>query len=229
MGRICLCSSSDEAVEPIFDGATIMVGGFAMCGMPENLIRALARKGVKNLTIIGVNPGAGEKGLAILVKNGQVRKNIATFVVSGERGKFYRDKVMSGEVIYECIPQGTLVERARARAAGLGGFYTPVGVGTPIAEGKETRVIDGKEYILELPLKADFALIKGYIGDKKGNIYYRLAARNFNPVFAAAADCTIAEVEKMVEPGEIQPEHVHTPFIFVDRIVQGEYYEKAIR
>ncbi len=229
MGRVCVCSASDDAIEPIFDGATIMVGGFAMCGMPENLIRALAKKGAKNLTIIGVNPGAGEKGLAVLVKNGQVKKNIATFVVSGERGKFYRDKVDSGEVEYECIPQGTMVERARAAAAGLGGFYTPVSVGTPIAEGKEARIIDGKEYVFEFPLRADFALVKGFIGDKKGNVYYRLAARNFNPVFAAAADCAIVEVEMLVEPGGIQPEHVHTPYIFVDRIVQGEYYEKAIR
>jgi 3-oxoacid CoA-transferase subunit A len=218
-------ASADEAVAMIPDGATIMMGGFGLCGIPENLIAALRDRGTRNLTVISNNAGVDEFGIGVLLKARQVRKMISTYV--GENKEFER-QTMSGELELELVPQGTFAERIRAGGAGIGGFFTPTGYGTVVAEGKETRIIEGRAYVLEMPLKADFALIKAYRGDTLGNLTYRKTARNFNPMMASAAKVTIAEVEELVQPGELDPDAVVTPGIFVRHILKGPAYEKRI-
>ncbi|HET7209416.1 MAG TPA: CoA transferase subunit A [Terriglobales bacterium] len=218
-------SSADEAVRDIADGATIMVGGFGLCGIPENLIRALVKKGVKNLTTISNNAGVDGFGMGLLLSAGQIRKHIGTYV--GEN-KLLEQMVLTGKIELQLVPQGTFSERIRAGGAGIPAFFTPTGVGTMVADGKETRDFDGRTYLMERALKADFALVKAWKGDKWGNLVYRKTARNFNPMMAAAAKVTIAEVEHLVEPGELEPDMVHTPSVFVKRIFQGELYEKRI-
>jgi 3-oxoacid CoA-transferase subunit A len=218
-------ASAAEAVARIPDGATIMMGGFGLCGIPENLITALHARATKGLTIISNNAGVDDFGIGILLRTRQVRKMISTYV--GENKEFER-QFLAGELEVELVPQGTFAERIRAGGAGIGGFFTPTGVGTLVGEGKETRVIDGKTYVFERPLVADFAFVKAWRGDTVGNLVYRRTARNFNPVMATAARTTIAEVEHLVEPGEIDPDHVHTPGIFVQQILQGARYEKRI-
>ncbi|MGE5358335.1 MAG: CoA transferase subunit A [Bacteroidales bacterium] len=217
--------SAADAVAMIPDGATIMMGGFGLCGIPENLIAALRDRGARNLTVISNNAGVDEFGIGVLLKTRQVRKMISTYV--GENKEFER-QTMSGELELELVPQGTFAERIRAGGAGIGGFFTPTGYGTVVAEGKETRIIDGRPYVLETPLKADFALIKAHKGDRLGNLTYRKTARNFNPMMATAAAVTIAEVEQLVQPGELDPEAIVTPGIFVHHILQGPAYEKRI-
>jgi len=218
-------SGADEAVRDVFDGATIMVGGFGLCGIPENLIRALVKKNVKNLTTISNNVGVDGFGMGLLLANGQIRKHIGTYV--GEN-KLLEQMVLDGRIELQLIPQGTFSERIRAAGAGIPAFYTPTGVGTVVAENKETREFDGRLYLMEHALKADFALVKAWKGDKWGNLVYRKTARNFNPMMATAAKVTIAEVEHLVEPGELDPDTVHTPSIFVKRIFQGELFERRI-
>jgi len=216
---------AEAAVAQIPDGATIMMGGFGLCGIPERLIAALHARGTKGLTIISNNAGVDDFGIGILLKARQVRKMISTYV--GENKEFER-QFLTKELDVELVPQGTFAERIRAGGAGIGGFFTPAGYGTLVAEGKETRTIDGKSYVLEAPLRADFAFVKAWKGDRDGNLVYRRTARNFNPVMATAAGVTIAEVEHLVEPGEIDPDHVHTPGIFVRHIFEGSGYEKRI-
>ncbi len=213
------------AVALIPDGATILMGGFGLCGIPENLIRALHAKGTRDLTVISNNAGVDDFGIGVLLKARQVRKMIATYV--GENKEFER-QFLTGEIEVELVPQGTFSERIRAAGAGIGGFFTPTAYGTLVAEGKETRVIDGKPYVLEAPLAADFAFVHAWKGDRLGNLVYQKTARNFNPVMATAARVTIAEVEELVEPGAIDPDHVITPGIFVKHILKGEKYEKRI-
>src|SRR5690349_16936934 len=217
--------SAAEAVARIPDGATIMMGGFGLCGIPENLIAALRARGTTGLTIISNNAGVDDFGIGILLRSRQVRKMISTYV--GENKEFER-QFLTRELEVELVPQGTFAERIRAGGAGIGGFFTPTGYGTLVAEGKETRVIDGKPFVLEAPLRADFAFVKAWRGDRAGNLVYRRTTRNFNPVMATAAAVTIAEVEQLVEPGAIDPDHVVTPGIFVQHILQGERYEKRI-
>ena len=217
--------SAEAAVASIRDGATIMMGGFGLCGVPENLIKALHARGTRDLTIISNNAGVDDFGVGILLKARRVRKMVATYV--GENKEFER-QVLSGEIDVELVPQGTFAERIRAGGAGIGGFFTPTGYGTVVAEGKETRVIDGRHFVLELPLHADFAFIKGDTADRAGNVVYRKTARNFNPIMATAAEVTIAEVERIVEPGDLDPEAVVTPGIFVRHVVRGAVYEKRI-
>jgi 3-oxoacid CoA-transferase subunit A len=217
--------SADEAVSRIPDGATIMMGGFGLCGIPETLIAALHARGTKGLTVISNNAGIDDFGIGVLLKSRQVRRMIATYV--GENKEFER-QFLTGELEVELVPQGTFSERIRAGGAGIGGFFTPTGYGTLVAEDKETRTIDGTPYVLELPLTADFAFVKAWKGDRAGNLVYRKTARNFNPVMASAASVTIAEVEQLVEPGGIDPDHVVTPGIFVRYILQGTHYEKRI-
>lgn len=216
---------ADEAVAMIPDGATIMVGGFGLCGIPENLIKAIHTRGTKNLTVVSNNAGVDDFGIGILLKSRQVRKMISTYV--GENKEFERQAIAK-EIDVELVPQGTFAERIRAAGAGIGAFFTPTGYGTIVAGGKETRVIDGKNYVLEAPLRADFAFVKAYRGDRLGNLVYRKTARNFNPVMAAAARITIAEVEQLVEPGQLDPDAVITPGVFVKHIFQGSGYEKRI-
>ncbi len=218
-------ANAEQAIALIPDGATIMMGGFGLCGIPENLIAALRARGTGGLTVISNNAGVDDFGIGVLLRTRQVRKMISTYV--GENKEFER-QFLSGELEVELVPQGTFAERIRAGGAGIGGFFTPTGYGTLIAEGKETRTIAGKPYVLETPLHADFAFVKAWRGDRVGNLLYRKTARNFNPVMATAADVTIAEVEHLVEPGEIDPDHVVTPGIFVRHILQGEHYEKRI-
>ena len=218
-------SSAAEAVARIHDGATLMVGGFGLCGIPENLIQALRDQGTRDLTVISNNAGVDEHGLGILLRSRQVRKMISTYV--GENKEFER-QYLAGELAVELIPQGTFSERIRAGGAGIGGFFTPAGYGTLVAEGKETREFDGRQYVFERPLKADFALIKAFRGDRAGNLTYRRTARNFNPMMATAANVTIAEVEELVDPGRIDPDAVVTPGIFVDWIFEWAPYEKKI-
>lgn len=218
-------ANAEEAIRDIRDGATIMVGGFGLCGIPENLIRALVHKGVRNLTTISNNAGVDGFGMGLLLAAGQIRKHIGTYV--GEN-KLLEQKVLSGEIELELVPQGTFSERIRAAGAGIPAFFTPTGVGTIVAQGKETRDFNGRTYLMEKALKADFALVKAWKGDKWGNLVYRKTARNFNPMMATAAEVTIAEVEHLVEPGELDPDTVHTPSVFVKRIFQGESYEKRI-
>jgi 3-oxoacid CoA-transferase subunit A len=214
-----------EAVAIIPDGATIMMGGFGLCGIPENLIAALRDRGTRDLTIISNNAGVDDFGAGLLLQTKQVRKMISTYV--GENREFER-QLLSGELEVDLVPQGTFAERIRAGGAGIGGFFTPTGYGTLVAEGKETRTIDGRPYVLEAPLRADFAFVKGWKGDRLGNLVYRRTARNFNPMMATAATITIAEVERLVEPGDIDPDHVVTPGIFVRYMLQGARYEKRI-
>lgn len=218
-------ANAEEAIQDVFDGATIMVGGFGLCGIPENLIRALVRKGVKNLTTISNNAGVDGFGVGMLLANGQLRKHIGTYV--GEN-KLLEKMVLNGTVQLDLVPQGTFAERIRAGGAGIPAFFTPTGVGTVVAEGKETREFDGRPYIMEHALKADFAFVKAWKGDKWGNLIYRKTARNFNPMMATAAKITIAEVEHLVEPGELDPDTVHTPSVYVKRIFRGETFEKRI-
>jgi 3-oxoacid CoA-transferase A subunit len=216
---------ADRAAAMVPDGAVIMMGGFGLCGIPENLIKALHRRGVKDLTVVSNNAGVDDFGIGVLLKARQVRKMIATYV--GENQEFER-QCISGELEVELAPQGTFAERIRAGGAGIGGFFTPTGYGTLVAEGKETREIDGKWYVFERPIRADFAFIKAYRGDRLGNLTYRRTARNFNPVMATAARVTIAEVEELVEPGALDPDAVATPGIYVDHLFQGVAYEKRI-
>jgi 3-oxoacid CoA-transferase subunit A len=218
-------ASAEEAIQDVFDGATIMVGGFGLCGMPENLIRALAHKGVKNLTTISNNVGVDGLGMGLLLANGQIRRHIGTYV--GEN-KLLEQMVLKGTVQLDLVPQGTFSERIRAGGAGIPAFFTPTGVGTVVAEGKETREFDGRVYLMERALRADFAFVKAWKGDRWGNLIYRKTARNFNPMMATAAKITIAEVEHLVEPGELDADNVHTPSVFVKRIFQGELFEKRI-
>jgi 3-oxoacid CoA-transferase subunit A len=218
-------ANADEAVRDISDGATVMVGGFGLCGIPENLIRALVRKGVKNLTTISNNAGVDGFGIGLLLAAGQLRKHIGTYV--GEN-KMLEQMVLQGKVELDLVPQGTFSERMRAAGAGVPAFFTPTGVGTIVAENKETREFDGRLYVMERALKADFALVKAWKGDKWGNLVYRKTARNFNPMMATAAKVTIAEVEQLVEVGELEADLVHTPSVYVNRIFQGESYEKRI-
>jgi 3-oxoacid CoA-transferase subunit A len=216
---------AEAAVALVPDGATIMMGGFGVCGIPENLIRALHARGTTGLTIISNNAGVDDFGAGILLRARQVRKMISTYV--GENKEFER-QFLSGELEVELVPQGTFSERMRAGGAGIEGFFTPTAYGTVVAEGKETRMINGRGYVLELPLRADFAFVKAWKGDRLGNLIYRRTARNFNPVMATAARTTIAEVEELVEPGAIDPDHVVTPGIFVKHILRGAKYEKRI-
>ena len=218
-------SSADEAVALVPDGATILMGGFGLCGIPENLIRALHARRTKDLTIISNNAGVDDFGIGVLLKARQVRKMISTYV--GENKEFER-QYLTGELDVELIPQGTFSERIRAAGAGIGGFFTPTAYGTLVSEGKETRVIDGKPYVLEAPLGADFAFVRARRGDRVGNLAYHRTARNFNPVMATAAAITIAEVEELVEPGAIDPDHIVTPGIFVRHIIKGDRYENRI-
>jgi 3-oxoacid CoA-transferase subunit A len=217
--------SADEAIRDLPDGATVMVGGFGLCGNPEHLIAALARKGVRNLTVISNNCGTTDQGLGVLLKQRQLRKMVASYV--GENKEFER-QFLSGELEVELNPQGTLAERIRAGTAGLGGFYTATGVGTEVAKGKETRVIGGREYLLELPLRADFALVKAWKADTWGNLVFRRTARNFNPVMCGAARVTVVEAEEIVQVGQLPPDQIHVPSIYVKRLVRGERYEKPI-
>ena len=218
-------SGAREAVALIPDGASVMVGGFGLCGIPEHLIAALRERGTRDLTIISNNAGVDGFGLGVLLESRQVRKIIGTYV--GENQEFER-QCLSGELEVELVPQGTFAERIRAGGAGIGGFFTPTGYGTIVAEGKETRLIDGRHYVLETPLKADFAFVKAFRGDTLGNLVYRRTARNFNPMMATAAATTIAEVEELVEPGTLDPDSVVTPGIFVKYILEGRGYEKRI-
>jgi len=217
--------SADEAIQDVFDGATIMVGGFGLCGIPENLIRALVRKGVKNLTTVSNNVGVDGFGMGLLLAAGQIRKHIGTYV--GEN-KLLEQMVLQGKVELDLVPQGTFSERIRAGGAGIPAFFTPTGVGTIVGENKETREFDGRLYVMERALEADFAFIKAWKGDKWGNLVYRKTARNFNPMMATAANVTIAEVEHLVEVGELDPDSIHTPSVYVKRIFQGELVEIRI-
>ncbi len=218
-------SSADEAIRDIQDGATIMVGGFGLCGIPENLIAALVRKGVKDLTTISNNAGVDEFGLGQLLRSRQIRKHIGTYV--GEN-RLLEELVLKGELDLELNPQGTFAERIRAGGAGIPAFFTPTGYGTVVAEGKEVRNFNGRPCIMERGLTANFALVKAWKGDRWGNLVYRKTARNFNPVMATAARVTIAEVEQLVEVGQLAPDEIHTPSIYVKRIFQGERFEKRI-
>ena len=217
--------SASDAVADIGDGAVIMSGGFGLCGNPENCIHALRDRGVKDLTIISNNCGTTDKGLGVLLANGQVKKMISSYV--GEN-KIFAEQFLSGELEVELNPQGTLAERIRAGGAGVPAFYTPTGYGTKVAEGKETREIGGRHCVLETALVGDFSLVKAWKGDRYGNLVFRKTARNFNPMIAAAGKITIVEVEELVEVGELDPDQVHTPGIYVQRIVLGKDYEKPI-
>ncbi len=217
--------SADAAAALVPDGASIMMGGFGLCGIPENLIKALHARGTKNLTVISNNAGVDQFGAGVLLHAKQIRKMISTYV--GENKEFER-QFLSGEIEVELVPQGTFAERMRAAGAGIEGFFTPTAYGTIVAEGKETRIINGKGYVLEQPLRADFAFVKAWKGDRLGNLIYRRTARNFNPVMATAAKVTIAEVEHLVEPGALDPDAVVTPGIFVKHILQGASYDKRI-
>jgi len=217
--------NADAAVADLPDGACIMVGGFGLCGIPENLIEAVRRKGTKDLTVISNNAGVNNFGLGRLLETRQIRKVIGTYV--GEN-KLLEDLALRGEVELQLIPQGTFSERMRAGGAGIAGFYTPTGVGTVVAEGKEAREFDGRPYLLERALTADFAFVKAWRGDRWGNLVYRRTARNFNPVMATAARMTIAEVEELLELGRLDPNCVVTPGVYVKRIFQGTDYEKRI-
>ena len=209
-------SSADAAVADIPEGATLVVGGFGLCGIPENLIAAIVRRGVGGLTVVSNNCGVDDWGLGLLLASRQIRKMVSSYV--GENGEFER-QFLSGELEVELVPQGTLAERMRAGGAGIPAFYTPAGVGTLVAEGKETRELDGREYLLERGMVADYSLVAAWKGDRLGNLVYRKAARNFNPMAATAGRVSIAEVEELVEVGELDPENVHTPGVFVHRVV----------
>src|ERR1700741_1252710 len=218
-------ASADAAIAKLNDGATILMCGFGLCGIPENLIAAVRRKGAKDLTIVSNNAGVDDFGIGLLLQNRQVKKMISTYV--GEN-KLFEQLVLSGELQMELNPQGTFAERIRAGGAGIPAFYTPTGYGTMVAEGKETREFNGRHYVLERALRGDFAFIKAWKGDRWGNLIYRKTSRNFNPMMATAADYVIAEVEQLVELGQLAPDQVHTPGIFVDAIFQGPHYDKKI-
>jgi 3-oxoacid CoA-transferase subunit A len=218
-------ATADDAVADIGDGATVMLGGFGLCGIPENLIAALVRKGVTRLNTISNNMGVDGFGMGLMLEAGMIGSHIGSYV--GEN-RFLESMVIAGEIDLTLVPQGTLAERIRAGGAGIPAFYVPAGFGTVVADGKETRVFDGRHYLLERALNADFALIKAWRGDRMGNLVYRKTAQNFNSVMAPAAKITIAEVEEVVEPGAIDPDDVVTPGIYVKRIVKGEKYEKRI-
>lgn len=218
-------TSPDAAIANLRDGMTILMGGFGLCGIPENLIEAVRRKGTKDLTIVSNNAGVDDFGIGVLLQNHQVKKMVSSYV--GEN-KLFERLVLSGELQVELNPQGTLAERIRAGGAGIPAFYTPTGYGTMVAEGKETREFDGRHYVLERAIHGDFAFIKAWKGDRWGNLIYRKTARNFNPMMATAADHVIAEVEVLVEAGELPPDLVHTPGIFVNAIFEGSNHEKRI-
>ncbi|WP_226582182.1 CoA transferase subunit A [Halobacillus litoralis] len=219
-------SSFHEAVKEIKDYSTIMVGGFGLVGIPENLILALVESNVKHLTVISNNCGVDDWGLGLLLQNKQIDKMIGSYV--GENKEFER-QVLAGELEVELTPQGTLAERIRAGGAGIPAFYTPAGVGTPIAEGKEVRTFDGKDYLLQTGLTADFSLVRAYQGDRHGNLVYNKTARNFNPMMAAAGSVTIAEVEHLVEPGELEADGIHTPGIYVQGLIEGQQEKRIER
>jgi len=218
-------ANAEEAVKDVSDNTTLMFGGFGLCGIPENSIAALLKKGVTGLTCISNNAGVDNFGIGQLLQTKQVKKMISSYV--GENAEFER-QLLSGELEVDLIPQGTLAERIRAGGAGIPAFFTPAGVGTEVAEGKEAREFDGKMHLLESWLKADFAFVKAWKGDTSGNLIFKGTARNFNPMMAMAGKITIAEVEELVEPGELDPNNIHTPGIYVQRIFQGENYEKRI-
>jgi 3-oxoacid CoA-transferase subunit A len=218
-------ANSDEAIQDLPDGATLMIGGFGLCGIPENLIRALVRRGTKNLTTISNNVGVDGYGMGLLLAAGQISRHFGSYV--GEN-RLLEQMVLEKKIDLELVPQGTFSERIRAGGAGIPAFFTPTGVGTLVADNKETREFDGRTYVMERALKADFAFIKAWKGDKWGNLVYRKTARNFNPMMATAAKITIAEVENLVEVGELAPDLIHTPSIYVQRIFQGEMYERRI-
>jgi 3-oxoacid CoA-transferase subunit A len=218
-------ANAQEAIKGIEDNMTLMLGGFGLCGIPENAISALVESGVKGLTCISNNAGVDDFGLGLLLQKKQIRKMISSYV--GENAEFER-QMLSGELEVDLIPQGSLAERCRAGGAGIPAFYTPAGYGTEVAEGKEVRIYNGKPHILEEALTADFAIVKAWKGDRLGNLIYKGTARNFNPLMAMAGKITIAEVEELVELGELDPNNIHTPGVFVQRIFQGEKYEKRI-
>ncbi len=218
-------TNANEAIKGIADNMTVLVGGFGLCGIPETLILALRDSGAKRLTCVSNNAGVDDWGLGLLLKTKQIRKMISSYV--GENATFEK-QFMSGELEVELTPQGTLAERLRAGGAGIPAFFTPTGYGTLVAEGKETREFNGRNYVLEEALTGDLALVKAWKGDKFGNLIYRKTARNFNPMVATAGKITIAEVEELVEVGELDPDQVHTPGIFVQRIIQGTNYQKRI-
>ena len=220
-----LVANADEAIRDIPSGATIMIGGFGLCGIPENLIRALVRRGVKNLTTISNNVGVDGQGMGLLLAAGQISRHIGSYV--GEN-KLLEQMVLERKIDLQLVPQGTFSERIRAGGAGIPAFYTPTGFGTIVAANKETREFDGRMYVMEHALKADFALIRAWKGDKWGNLIYRKTARNFSPMMATAARVTIAEVEHLVGVGELDGDQIHTPNIYVKRIFQGEFYERRI-
>ena len=217
--------AASDAIFDLEDGMTVMSGGFGLCGNPENLIRAIADKGVEDLTVVSNNCGTDEYGLGVLLQNRQVRKMISSYV--GEN-KNFEQQFLNGELEVELNPQGTLAERIRAAGAGIPAFYTPTGYGTEVAEGKETREFNGRHCVLEQALEADFAIVKAMKGDTHGNLVFHATARNFNPIMAMAGKTTVAEVEELVEPGELAPDEIHTPGVFVQRILEGENYEKWI-
>lgn len=218
-------ANAHEAIEGLLDGMTLMLGGFGLCGIPENCISALVEKGIKGLTCISNNAGVDDFGLGLLLQKRQIRKMISSYV--GENDEFER-QMLSGELEVDLIPQGSLAERCRAGGAGIPAFFTPAGYGTEVAEGKEVRDFNGKPHILEHALTADFAIVKAWKGDRFGNLIYKGTARNFNPVMAMAGKVTIAEVEEIVPPGSLDPNFIHTPGVFVQRIFQGKNYEKRI-
>jgi 3-oxoacid CoA-transferase subunit A len=217
--------SADDAVALVPEGASILLGGFGLCGIPENLIKALVRRGTRGLTVMSNNAGVSDYGIGLLLRNGQVRAMIGTYVGENE---VLEKMILSGEIDIQLVPQGTFAERVRAHGAGIPAFFTPTGVGTVVAEGKETRQFDGREYVLERSLGADFAFVKAYKADRMGNLIYRRTTRNFNPMMATAGRTTIAEVEAIVDTGALDPEAVVTPGIYVDVVVRGEVYEKRI-
>lgn len=218
-------NNAEQAITGIEDGMTLMLGGFGLCGIPENCIGALVKKGIKGLTCISNNAGVDDFGIGLMLKQRQVKKMISSYV--GENAEFER-QLLSGELDVELIPQGTLAERCRAGGAGIPAFFTPAGYGTEVALGKETREFNGKMHVMEMGLVADFAIVKAWKGDTMGNLIYKGTARNFNPPMATAGKITIAEVEELVQPGELDPNFIHTPGIFVNRIFQGTHYEKRI-
>ena len=218
-------SGPQEALVGIKDDMTLMLGGFGLCGIPENSIAELVKRGIKNLTCISNNAGVDDFGLGLLLQKRQIKKMISSYV--GENDLFER-LMLSGELEVDLIPQGSLAERCRAGGAGIPAFFTPAGYGTEVAEGKEVRIFNGKPHILETALTADFAIVKAWKGDHYGNLIYKGTARNFNPMMAMAGKITIAEVEELVEPGELDPNFIHTPGIFVNRIFEGEKFEKRI-
>jgi 3-oxoacid CoA-transferase subunit A len=218
-------SNASEAVRDIQDGMTLMLGGFGLCGIPENCITALVNLGVKNLTCISNNAGVDDFGIGLMLKGRQVKKMISSYV--GENAEFER-QLLNGELEVELLPQGTLAERCRASGAGIPAFFTPAGYGTEVAEGKETREFDGKQYIMEKAFNSDYAIVKAWKGDTDGNLIFKATARNFNPMMAMAGKITIAEVEELVPAGDLDPNFIHTPGIFVNKIFQGVDYEKRI-